>query len=132
LAGKVQVLVVDDDEINLLVARGMLGGLKAEVSSALNGATALSLCADHKFDLIIMDINLPDIEGTEVARRVRQMDGPNQNTPIVALTATATADLREQCMALGMTDFLTKPLQRPHLYDILMRLEHHRTQRTSV
>jgi signal transduction histidine kinase/CheY-like chemotaxis protein len=131
-AEKVQVLVVDDDEINLLVARGMLGGLKAEVSSALNGATALSLCADHKFDLIIMDINLPDIEGTEVARQIRQMDGPNQDTPIVALTATATADLREKCLALSMVDFLTKPLQRPHLYDILARLEHNRTQQTTA
>jgi signal transduction histidine kinase/ActR/RegA family two-component response regulator len=126
-AAQVQVLVVDDDEINLLVARGMLGGLKADVSSALNGATALSLCAEHKFDLIIMDINLPDIEGTEVARQLRQAAGPNQFTPIVALTATATADLRERCLALGMIDFLTKPLQRPHLYDILARLEHHRT-----
>ena len=131
-AEKLQVLVVDDDEINLLVARGMLGGLKAEVSSALNGATALSLCTEHKFDLIIMDINLPDIEGTEVARQVRQMDGPNRNTPIIALTATATAELRKQCLALGMTDFLTKPLQRPHLYDILTRLEQNRAQQTSA
>ena len=116
-----RVLVVDDVDLNLMVARAMLGSMGANVSTATGGEEALAMLARDKVDLVLMDCHMPGIDGYEATRRVRAVDGPNRDTPIVALSASAFAEDRERAMASGMNDFATKPIELNSLRAVLVR-----------
>jgi signal transduction histidine kinase/DNA-binding NarL/FixJ family response regulator len=119
--GDLSVLVVDDNEINLKLAATLLAGLGARIVAVGNGAQAVTECAGSRFDVIFMDIYMPDMDGIETAHRIRAMGPLNARTPIVALTANAMAGDRERFLAEGMSDYLPKPLTREALHDVLMR-----------
>jgi CheY-like chemotaxis protein len=106
-----KILVVDDVELNLMVARAMLGSIGARVSSAGGGALALAELDREKFDLVLMDCHMPEIDGYEVTRRVRRSNGPNAKTPIVALSASAFEEDRQRALEAGMNDFAPKPIE---------------------
>ncbi len=102
------VLLVDDNEFNQLVARDLLvdmAGMRITVAS--NGREALQ-CMEQVFDVILMDVQMPDLDGFEVTRRMRQ-DPRYASVPIIAVTAHATARHREECLAAGMNAYVTKP-----------------------
>ena len=103
-----QVLVVDDNQINLVVAVRMLRKLGCCTTSATSGQEALDLVAAKSFDLILMDCQMPDIDGFEATRRIRTID-TDRHIPIVALTANAMKSDRNLCLAAGMDDYLSKP-----------------------
>ncbi len=109
-----RILLVEDNPVNQLVAKGMLGKLGCEVSVAAHGAEALELLEDGEFDLVLMDCNMPVMDGYEASRRIRQ-SGRWPNLPIVALTANAMPEERERCRAAGMNDYLAKPFRREEL-----------------
>ncbi|MHA6193737.1 response regulator [Pseudomonas wadenswilerensis] len=109
-----RILLVEDNPVNQLVAKGMLGKLGCEVSVAAHGAEALELLEDDEFDLVLMDCNMPVMDGYEASRRIRQ-SGRWPNLPIVALTANAMPEERERCRAAGMNDYLAKPFRREEL-----------------
>lgn len=119
--GPVRVLVVDDVELNLMVARAMLGSIGATVTSAGGGAAALVELARDRFDLVLMDCHMPEIDGYEVTRRVRTSQGPNATTPIVALSASAFAEDRKRAIDAGMNDFAPKPIELTGLRGVLQR-----------
>jgi two-component system sensor histidine kinase/response regulator len=121
LAAPVRILVVDDVELNLMVARAMLGSLGATVSSAGGGLAALVELARERFDLVLMDCHMPEIDGYEVTRRVRQAPGPNAKTPIVALSASAFEEDRLRALEAGMNDFAPKPIELNGLRGVLQR-----------
>jgi PAS domain S-box-containing protein len=106
-----RVLVVDDNLVNLMVARSFLQKLGIEPVSAGGGVEALELLMRESWDLVFMDMSMDDLDGTEVTRRLRMQEGPNRAVPVVALTAAATSDEREACLASGMNDHLTKPVR---------------------
>jgi len=114
-----RVLVVDDVELNLMVARAMLGSLGVKVTSAGGGAISLAEIAKAKFDLILMDCHMPEIDGYEVTRRTRQGTGPNAKTPIVALSASAFEEDRQRALEAGMNDFAPKPIEMNGLRAVL-------------
>ena len=116
-----RVLVVDDVDLNLMVARAMLGSLGANVATAVSGEEALAMLSSGKVDLVLMDCHMPGIDGYEATRRIRATDGPNRDTPIVALSASAFAEDRERAMASGMNDFATKPIELTSLRAVLVR-----------
>jgi CheY-like chemotaxis protein len=116
---KPRVIVVDDVELNLMVARAMLGSLGMEVTSANGGPDALDQLAADRFDLILMDCHMPEIDGYEVTRRVRASQGPNRDTPIVALSASAFAEDRDRALQSGMNDFAPKPIELNGLRAVL-------------
>ncbi len=120
-AAPVRILVVDDVELNLMVARAMLGSLGAAVSSAGGGHAALIELARERFDLVLMDCHMPEIDGYEVTRRVRQAPGPNAKTPIVALSASAFEEDRVRALEAGMNDFAPKPIELNGLRGVLRR-----------
>ncbi|TFW33934.1 response regulator [Pseudomonas putida] len=112
--GRARILLVEDNPVNQLVAKGMLANLGCQVQLATQGAEALELLAREEFDLVLMDCNMPVMDGYEASRRIRQ-SGRWPELPIVALTANAMPEERERCRAAGMNDYLAKPFRREEL-----------------
>lgn len=112
--GRARILLVEDNPVNQLVAKGMLAKLGCQVQLATQGAEALELLEQDEFDLVLMDCNMPVMDGYEASRRIRQ-SGRWPNLPIVALTANAMPEERERCRAAGMNDYLAKPFRREEL-----------------
>lgn len=113
-----KVLLVEDNPVNQLVAKGMLGKLGCDVVVAGHGAEALDQLEFAYFDLVLMDCNMPVMDGYEASRQIRQ-SGRWPNLPIVALTANAMSEERERCRAAGMSDYLAKPFRREELAALL-------------
>ncbi|MBX9404137.1 response regulator [Pseudomonas baetica] len=113
-----RVLLVEDNPVNQLVAKGMLGKLGCDVVVAAHGAEALDQLEYQEFDLVLMDCNMPVMDGYEASRQIRQ-SGRWPNLPIVALTANAMSEERERCRAAGMSDYLAKPFRREELAALL-------------
>jgi len=107
-----RVLVVEDNEVNQLVAEGLLGRLGFEVRVAEHGAAAVAaIAADPElYDVVLMDCQMPVMDGYDATRAIRAMPGPASRLPIVAMTAAAVAEERDRCLAAGMDDFLAKPV----------------------
>ena len=115
-AAGARVLLVEDNPINALLARTLLQREGAEVDRAASGQEALAAVAASTYDLILMDLRMPDLSGVEAARRLRAR---GVTTPIVALTADAFEDDRRAALAAGMNDFLVKPLTETALRAVL-------------
>lgn len=113
------ILLVEDNEINRIVAREMLAAAGHRVSEAYNGAIAVEKIQDQTFDLILMDISMPEMDGRTATRAIRASNTASAKTPIIALTANAMADEQEAFLSDGMNDILTKPLSRENLLDVL-------------
>jgi CheY-like chemotaxis protein/anti-sigma regulatory factor (Ser/Thr protein kinase) len=111
LAGR-RVLLVEDDPTNRFAGAEMLRRCGAEVEVAENGEDGLHKAAAARFDLILMDMQMPRMDGLSATRHLRAHAGPNRATPIVALTANAFTDDVAQCLAAGMNAHLAKPLRR--------------------
>ncbi len=113
-------LVVDDNDINLVIAESILQDYGCEVVLAKSGPEALEQCGQRKFDLIFMDHMMPEMDGVEATQLIRQMpeDWCGQ-TPIIALTANAISGVRDMFIESGMNDFLSKPLELDELRRVL-------------
>lgn len=115
-----RLLVIEDNDINRLLLETMLNDMGHEVVSVNGGARAIEEIRAHRFDLIISDISMPDIDGMEVLRRVRAEHLAN-DTDIVALTAHAARDDHERILAAGFAEVLTKPIDRAALAEMVLR-----------
>lgn len=114
-----KVLIVEDNEINRMVAREMLMQLDCDVSEATDGQEGVQMAEAEKFDLILMDISMPKIDGTVAAKMIKEGSGPNVKTAIVALTAHALPEDVARFKAAGMSDVITKPLSSGRLSAVL-------------
>lgn len=123
MASNPRVLLVDDNAINQLVAREMLISLGAEVACTADGEEALAALEAEPYDLVIMDVQMPVLNGLDATRQWRQREAERGSArlPIVALTANAMASDRERCLASGMDDYLAKPVRREQLAAMLKR-----------
>ncbi|MBN8551309.1 MAG: response regulator [Caulobacterales bacterium] len=126
-----RVLVVDDHEINRRAIQLILAPLGCEIAQAENGISALEMAAVEAYDVIFMDVRMPEIDGREATRRLRAAAGPNQFVPVIAVTADTAPDDVQACAAAGMTWFVGKPLTPASLLGALQgvlsgesRLEH--------
>jgi CheY-like chemotaxis protein/HPt (histidine-containing phosphotransfer) domain-containing protein len=118
-----RVLLVEDNKVNQMVAQKMLEGLGCEVRLAANGREALEIWLSQRFDLILMDCQMPLMDGytaTSELRRHEESTGATR-VPVVALTANALEGDRERCLAAGMDDYLSKPFRRETLGTVLAR-----------
>lgn len=116
----VRALVVDDEEMNLVVARGVLGGYGMQVETCLGGEEAVERCAGTAYDIVFLDHMMPGIDGVETLKRIRLTGGgAYQTTPIIALTANAVSGAREMFRNEGFTEFVPKPIERPVLERVL-------------
>lgn len=120
-----RVLLVEDNPVNQLVAKGLLQKLGCVVAVAGNGEEALVQLGDGTFDLVLMDCNMPVMDGYQATQAIRN-SGRWPGLPVIALTANALPDERERCRAAGMDDYLAKPFHRDELAAILERWVDHR------
>lgn len=105
-----RVLVVDDHDINRRAIQLILAPLGCDIATAADGMAALSLCDANDYDVIFMDVRMPELDGRETTRRLRAQGGPNARTPVIAVTADSAPEDVAACMAAGMTYFVSKPL----------------------
>ena len=118
-----RLLLADDNPVNQKVATHLLKRYSAKVRCVSNGIEALQALCDADFDVVLMDCQMPEMDGFEATRRLRTSPGlvRNRHVPVIALTANALATDREQCFAAGMNDFLSKPIDRRRLEEALLR-----------
>jgi len=111
VAPTANVLIVDDNEINLTVAEGLLEPLKMNIQTATGGKKAFELIEKNHFDLIFMDHMMPEIDGVEATRIIRRLYESYNDVPIIALTANAVDGTKEMFLSEGMNDFVSKPIE---------------------
>ena len=116
-SSRMRILLAEDNVVNRMVAHGILSKAGHEVIEAKNGLEAVELFRQGGFDLVLMDVQMPELDGYEATRRIRQREAPAARTPILALTAHAMAGDRELCLEAGMDDYITKPLDARKLLE---------------
>jgi CheY-like chemotaxis protein/HPt (histidine-containing phosphotransfer) domain-containing protein len=114
-----RVLLVEDNVTNQELAMALLELMGCQVSLASNGREALLAASEGGFDLILMDCQMPEMDGYEATRRIRAMEGADRHVPIIAMTANVMDGDRETCLACGMDDFLPKPYHQSDLRRVL-------------
>lgn len=115
-----RILIAEDDSINRLVATSMLAALGLTCDVAEDGHQALARLAETRYDLVLMDCQMPGMDGWEATRRYRELErGPR--TPIVALTANALSHQVEEYLAAGMDGHVAKPIEIAKLYEAISR-----------
>jgi two-component system, sensor histidine kinase and response regulator len=118
-----RVLVVEDNEINQFAATRLLRSFGLIVDVAANGREAITMTGRTEYSAVFMDCQMPDVDGYTATRVIRRREAPTgRHTPIVALTAHALEGDREKCLSVGMDDYLSKPLRRQTIQDVLGRL----------
>lgn len=120
LAG-IKVLLAEDNLINQKVAVKILSIEGAEVVVANNGLEAIEMLRQHQYDVVLMDIQMPKMDGYEATRHIRnKMEAPACNARIIAITASAMISEKERCLSAGMDDYITKPFQAKDLFDKIL------------
>ena len=114
-----RILLVEDNKVNQMVAVGLLKKLGYTCSIANNGAEGLALAETELFDLILMDMQMPVMDGVTATEKIRQLDHPSASTPIIAVTANALPEDLKACLDAGMNDYLSKPFSKKDLSDII-------------
>lgn len=118
-AGECRVLVVEDNLVNQKVAMRMIQKLGYSVDVVADGRAAVDALEKEPYDLVLMDCQMPVMDGYEATEEIRRREGDQKHTPIVALTAHAVASNRQRCLEIGMDDFVTKPVTTDQLRRVL-------------
>jgi CheY-like chemotaxis protein len=112
-----KILVAEDNKVNQLVAGKFLNKWDIEVDFVENGLLAIQKLQQKTYDLVIMDIQMPEMDGYEACTKIRNLtEEPYHNIPILALTASTLADIQNKIYSVGMNDFVTKPFNPSDLY----------------
>ncbi|NMM48410.1 PAS domain-containing hybrid sensor histidine kinase/response regulator [Marinigracilibium pacificum] len=115
---KAKILVAEDNKVNLLIAVKYLNRWNAIVDTAENGIEVIEKCKKNDYDLVLMDLQMPDMDGIEATKQIRSLNNKKfQSLPIIALTASAMMEVKRQVLEAGMNDFAAKPLNPELLYE---------------
>ena len=124
---KGHVLLVEDDAVNAAVAEGYLQAMGCSCAWVKRGSDAVARAASERFDLVLMDLNMPDMDGFAATRLIRQREGQDARVPIIAVTAHDASSYREKCLHADMDDILTKPYTLEDCTRLLKRWLQHET-----
>jgi len=115
------ILLAEDNQINAVLATAIIKRAGHKVDVAVNGAEAVSALERGRYDIVLMDMHMPGVDGLTAARRIRKLEGEHASVPIVALTANAMASDRQKCVAAGMDDFISKPFEPDDLINTIQK-----------
>jgi len=118
-SGSIRILLAEDNAINALLTRTLLEAEGHTVDTAEDGVLAVEAMKNSNYDLIFMDMRMPNMDGLEATRKIRAMDNVSKGLPIIALTANAFDDDRNACFDSGMNDFMTKPVSAEELSEMV-------------
>ncbi|QDK37375.1 ATP-binding protein [Bdellovibrio sp. NC01] len=118
--GKLNILVAEDNPVNQLIIRGMLAKMGHGFTVVENGKLALEELENAKYDLVLMDCHMPEMDGYLATQKIREMQ-KFKSTPIIAMTASAMSDEKDRCLQVGMTDYIAKPLNLATVEAILQK-----------
>ena len=123
-AAGLRILVVEDNTLNQFVIRQILTRWETNLTIAPNGREAVRLLHEHDYDIVLMDLQMPELTGFEATEQIRSKGSTVRNPaiPIIALTADAFAETKRKVMESGMNDFITKPFSQEELYTKIMQL----------
>ena len=125
---RLQVLVVEDNAVNQTLIKALMERAGHEVVVANNGAEAVAWFAKETFDVILMDVQMPEMDGFDATNEILKLQSETrQRVPIIAVTADASPADRNRCLAAGMDEYLAKPIRAPALYALIDRLTGHHT-----
>jgi CheY-like chemotaxis protein len=116
-----KILLVEDNPVNRSVALSLLARLGYKADSVVNGVEAVRACGEHGYDLVMMDLQMPMMDGFEATRELRRNLAADRQPRIIAVTANAVLGDREMCVAAGMDDYITKPLKLEGIADAIRR-----------
>lgn len=116
------MLIVEDFDANRLLLEKIIHRYGATFRSAATGRAAMKACDEEHFDVILMDLNMPDLDGFDATRSIVTSEGANKDTPIIAITADTSGETEQRCKKLGMKYFMTKPINHKKLSQILDEL----------
>jgi CheY-like chemotaxis protein len=116
-----EILVADDYPINLELTKDMLEMMDCKVDSAEDGVEAVELCSKKEYDLIFMDVQMPNMDGYNATAKIRELENKNANSIIIAITANAMAGDKDKCLKAGMDDYISKPIKGVNLEDMLIK-----------
>jgi CheY-like chemotaxis protein len=116
------ILLVEDHPINQMIATMLLEEKGHAVVTAADGEAAVAQFSQTAWDLVLMDVQMPVMDGLEATRMIRSMEQPDQHTPIVAMTANTSDAERQACLDAGMDDHLSKPISATAINQLLARL----------
>jgi polar amino acid transport system substrate-binding protein len=119
---RIRILVAEDNDINRQLVVSLLSKQGYQMEAVENGTQAIERLEAEHFDLVLMDIQMPELDGFDATRKIRMQPGPNQNIPIIALTAHAMAGDEERCLAAGMDGYLPKPLEPDTTFKLIDKL----------
>jgi len=122
----VNIIYIDDDAANRALLRDMLAVDGIEIIEAADARTGLKLIEKSRFDLIFMDLRMPDMNGLTAIRQLRASDGDQRAIPIVVVTADPSEGVKSMCRAAGATDFLEKPISMDKLFAIVASIRKQR------
>ncbi|TQV83517.1 hybrid sensor histidine kinase/response regulator [Denitrobaculum tricleocarpae] len=120
-SNSLRVLIVEDNQVNLLLATTILTKAGHRTDGANNGLEALSAIRSRPYDVILMDMMMPEMDGLDATRAIRKLSGSRSEVPIIAMTANAMKGDREKCLQAGMNDYLSKPIDKAKLFE---KIEH--------
>lgn len=129
---RMRILVADDNSTNQLVARSMLERLDQNVDLVVNGAEAVGALEKHDYDMILMDVSMPVMDGPTATRTIRELGGDAGRIPIIALTAHAGNDQHQFYLDAGFDEVLTKPIMLPQLAEVLSRWKSYAEERDAA
>ena len=119
----IRALAVDDEEMNLVVAKGVLGSYGIEVDTCLSGREAVAMCSGTSYDIVFLDHMMPGFDGVETLKKIRELkNGVYQDLPVIALTANTVSGAREMFRSEGFTEFVPKPIERTVLERVLRKV----------
>lgn len=114
-ARRLRILLAEDNAINQMLATALLEKAGHQVDAVGNGAEAVEAVVAAAYDLVLMDVRMPEVDGLEATRRIRALGGPKADLPIIAMTANVMAEERDECLAAGMSDHIAKPIDEDDL-----------------
>ena len=117
-----RILVAEDVMVNQLVTRKLLEKIGHRVDVVANGIEAVDAVSKRPYDVVFMDIRMPEMDGLEATRLIRRLKGNNSDLPIIAMTANATQEDKQECFEVGMTDFVSKPVNKVKIQTALKNL----------